>query len=241
MEPTCQTCGDVLVSESTPCYRCFPVSNPQINQSPSTKSPKLYGQRNFKVNTDVVYALSKRFNVPPILIVIISILFWPLGIVLLIITYGGTRLLKILILGLVGFLVGGLIGFSLRPSYPFIGQLSFDVVIGSNLHTLDEFLVPLARESFNYMVTGAVIGSIGGLILGFVLSQKKDTYKSLPEKRVENHPAPPKTVELGNTSEQVEAVLGQPEKIVNLGGKVIHIYKDMKVIYIDGKVLDVQL
>lgn len=49
-----------------------------------------------------------------------------------------------------------------------------------------------------------------------------------------------KTISLGQTPEQVEAIIGKPDKIVNLGPKVTYIYKDMKVIFQDGKVSDVQ-
>ena len=48
------------------------------------------------------------------------------------------------------------------------------------------------------------------------------------------------TVELGQTPEQVEAALGKPETVVNLGAKKTYIYKTMKVIFQDGKVADVQ-
>ncbi len=49
-----------------------------------------------------------------------------------------------------------------------------------------------------------------------------------------------KTIELGQTPEQVEAILGKPDRIVDLGQKKIYVYKDMKVIFMDGKVADVQ-
>jgi len=52
--------------------------------------------------------------------------------------------------------------------------------------------------------------------------------------------APPKTIELGQTRDQVVEALGQPEKIVNLGSKQIYVYKDMKVTFLNGKVSDVQ-
>jgi len=52
--------------------------------------------------------------------------------------------------------------------------------------------------------------------------------------------AQPATIEPGQTIDQVVGVLGQPEKIVNLGKKQIYIYKDLKIIFIDGKVSDVQ-
>lgn len=52
--------------------------------------------------------------------------------------------------------------------------------------------------------------------------------------------APPKTIALGQTTDQVVAILGQPQKIVNLGVKQMYFYPDMKVIFTNGKVTDVQ-
>jgi hypothetical protein len=52
--------------------------------------------------------------------------------------------------------------------------------------------------------------------------------------------APPKTIALGQTTDQVVAILGQPQKIVNLGAKQMYFYPDMKVIFTNGKVTDVQ-
>ncbi|MGC1256972.1 MAG: hypothetical protein WA867_15540, partial [Candidatus Acidiferrales bacterium] len=53
-------------------------------------------------------------------------------------------------------------------------------------------------------------------------------------------PAPPATVEIGQTPDQVTAILGQPEKIINLGAKQIYVYKDLKVTFVKGKVTDAQ-
>ena len=52
--------------------------------------------------------------------------------------------------------------------------------------------------------------------------------------------APPATVEIGQTTDQVTAILGQPEKIINLGAKQIYVYKDLKVTFVKGKVTDAQ-
>jgi hypothetical protein len=52
--------------------------------------------------------------------------------------------------------------------------------------------------------------------------------------------APPKTIALGQSKDEVAAALGQPQKIVNLGAKEIYIYPDMKVTFVNGKVADVQ-
>jgi hypothetical protein len=53
-------------------------------------------------------------------------------------------------------------------------------------------------------------------------------------------PAEPQTIQLGQSTDDVVAALGQPEKIVNLGAKQIYVYKDLKVTFLKGKVSDVQ-
>lgn len=51
---------------------------------------------------------------------------------------------------------------------------------------------------------------------------------------------PPKTISLGQTKDEVVAILGQPQKVVKLAAKEMLYYPDMKVILIDQKVTDVQ-
>jgi hypothetical protein len=53
-------------------------------------------------------------------------------------------------------------------------------------------------------------------------------------------PPPPQQIEKGQTTDQVVAAIGQPDKIVNLGAKQIYVYKDIKVTFLNGKVSDVQ-
>jgi len=53
-------------------------------------------------------------------------------------------------------------------------------------------------------------------------------------------PPQPKTISAGETKDQVVAILGQPQKVVTLGKKEIDYYPDMKVIFVQGKVSDVQ-
>jgi uncharacterized membrane protein YgcG len=50
----------------------------------------------------------------------------------------------------------------------------------------------------------------------------------------------PQTIQLGMTTDQVQQALGTPTKIVNLGPKQIYVYKDLKVTFFGGKVVDVQ-
>jgi hypothetical protein len=52
--------------------------------------------------------------------------------------------------------------------------------------------------------------------------------------------ADPVNIEKGMTTDQVVAAMGQPDKKVNLGAKQMYYYKDMKVIFLSGKVSDVQ-
>ncbi len=52
--------------------------------------------------------------------------------------------------------------------------------------------------------------------------------------------AEPVSIEKGMTTDQVEAAMGKPDKKVTLGTKQIYYYKDMKVIFLSGKVSDVQ-
>ena len=51
---------------------------------------------------------------------------------------------------------------------------------------------------------------------------------------------PPPTIQLGQTIDDVTNLLGTPTKVVNLGVKQIYIYKDMKVVFLRGRVADVQ-
>jgi hypothetical protein len=51
---------------------------------------------------------------------------------------------------------------------------------------------------------------------------------------------PPVTIQIGQSLQDVEGALGQPEKKVNLGAKQIYVYKDLKITFVDGKVSDVQ-
>lgn len=61
-----------------------------------------------------------------------------------------------------GALIGGFVGFLVRPSVPLVGQLPSDVVLtrGAALTGLDIILKHSAETSFNYVLAGAVIGGV---------------------------------------------------------------------------------
>ena len=52
--------------------------------------------------------------------------------------------------------------------------------------------------------------------------------------------APPKTISLGQTVDEVVANFGQPTKKAKVGNKDIYYYPDIKVTFVNGKVSDVQ-
>lgn len=52
--------------------------------------------------------------------------------------------------------------------------------------------------------------------------------------------AAPMRIELGYTTDQVVACMGQPDKVVKLGAKEIYVYKDLKITFLNGKVSDVE-
>jgi hypothetical protein len=92
---------------------------------------------------------------------------------------------------------------------------------------------------------GAALLIVGGIISAVGFSQFMSTQPTPPPapttQPVVTQSASPKSVEIGNTTDEIQSVMGQPDKIINLGARVIHVYKDMKIIYVDGKVSDVQL
>jgi hypothetical protein len=52
--------------------------------------------------------------------------------------------------------------------------------------------------------------------------------------------APPATVSLGMTTDQVTGILGQPKNIMDLGAKKIYVYPELKITFQDGKVSNME-
>jgi hypothetical protein len=52
--------------------------------------------------------------------------------------------------------------------------------------------------------------------------------------------APPPTISIGESSSQVLQAMGMPQQMIDLGSKKTYIYKNMKVVFVDDKVSDVQ-
>lgn len=56
----------------------------------------------------------------------------------------------------------------------------------------------------------------------------------------DSSPVTPKTVALGQTKGQVVTILGQPQRVAEVGPKEIDYYPEMKVIFVNGTVSDIQ-
>lgn len=67
---------------------------------------------------------------------------------------------------LAGSVVGGYIGFLMRPAVLLVGQLPLAVVIsrGVFLRDLDRLLLPTAQASFNSMLGGAILGAVAAIL-----------------------------------------------------------------------------
>jgi hypothetical protein len=85
-------------------------------------------------------------------------------------------------LGAVGFVLGGLLGFVLRPSVFLIGQLPLGTVLtrGGNLQGMDELLVPAAQSSFNLMVVVALVGAAIGVGVAAFLDKQSASSRRRP-------------------------------------------------------------
>jgi hypothetical protein len=77
---------------------------------------------------------------------------------------------------------------------------------------------------------------------GFLETAGFDRVKTVVDQllRPEAEATAPKVIALGQTREQVEVVMGRPDRIFDLGARVIYMYKDVKIVFVDGRVADVQ-
>jgi hypothetical protein len=71
-------------------------------------------------------------------------------------------------------------------------------------------------------------------------AQEQDVLGQAGQNAPPTNSAPPVTIDIGQTIAEVVARLGNPDRIANLGQKQTYFYKDMKVIFMDGRVTDVQ-
>ena len=95
-------------------------------------------------------------------------------------------------LGIIGAIIGAIIGFLFRPAVPLVGQLDLMTVLsrGSNLSGVDRLLVSVAESSFNYLMLGAAIGGVVGLIGGFMYASTSRETKERLAKQIKEAQVP---------------------------------------------------
>ena len=131
-------------------------------------------------------------------------------------------------------------------------KISFTVVSCDSCNGVDpptsmkgQVIFQFAKGYLEKADVGAVENAIGQV---FSISNDTQAQSNQPQAQPEQQqPAPqeeaqpePQTIQLGQTTDEVQAALGKPEKIVNLGPKQIYVYKDLKITFMNGKVADVQ-
>ncbi len=72
-------------------------------------------------------------------------------------------------------MLGGGVGYLLRPAVPLIGQLPFNVIIadGKNLHGLERLARPYAQQSLECVIAGALVGGMLGLITSYLYNLRQ--------------------------------------------------------------------
>jgi len=70
--------------------------------------------------------------------------------------------------------------------------------------------------------------------------QEQDVLGQAGQITVSPASAGPVTIAVGQTIADVVAQVGNPGRIADLGQKKTYFYKDMKIVFVDGKVSDVQ-
>ncbi|HET6763440.1 MAG TPA: hypothetical protein VFH27_07200 [Longimicrobiaceae bacterium] len=119
-----------------------------------------------------------------------------------------------------------------------------DVAVGDNqillrMLTSDVSSIAVAGNTRQTRYTGTVTVDFPR---GYLATASADSVMAKLGELVKTEAAAsaPASIGLGQTPAQVEAALGRPNSVINLGAKVIYVYASMKVIFQDGKVADVQ-
>jgi hypothetical protein len=79
------------------------------------------------------------------------------------------------VLALAGLVVGGLLGFQMRPAVMFIGQLPFETVMtrGAGLTGIDQIMRSTAQQSFNVLLVGALAGGFVGFGVAYLANNRR--------------------------------------------------------------------
>jgi len=123
-----------------------------------------------------------------------------------------------------------------------------------NLRSLVIFVFP--RGYLSQATADEVIGAIDTLLTAVpvsdptanVITKPAVSNTGLPSKQVAPPSASPPTgqppeiatIKIGMTCDEVQKLLGKPQSIVDLGAKLIYVYPNLRVLFMNGKLTDVQ-
>jgi hypothetical protein len=88
------------------------------------------------------------------------------------------------------------------------------------------------KEYLEKAEAGTVENAIGQV---FSIGNDTQSQSNQPQGQQEQAQPDPQTIQLGQSRDEVQAALGKPEKIVNLGPKQLYVYKDLKITFVNGK------
>ncbi|HCE69219.1 MAG: hypothetical protein A2X82_00720 [Geobacteraceae bacterium GWC2_55_20] len=122
------------------------------------------------------------------------------------------------------------------------GISSGDDYVELNLFTVKTFVVtgsgtrgptPLqATTRFRYD------GGLAGVSSRQVMNDIAHWFRTEEEARRAPDGTATRTIRLGQTRDEVVAIFGAPEKEILLGSKTVLVYRDVKVVFVDGRVTD---
>jgi hypothetical protein len=116
-----------------------------------------------------------------------------------------------------------------------------DDLVRFAISTVDEEQVMYRGNTVNTRFFGAILLPFGEKAMPTVTpEQVAAALKPVLGTEDEVAASQTKTVSLDQTPEQVKEILGAPDKVIDLKTKVTWVYKDMKVVFVNGKVSDVQ-
>lgn len=120
-------------------------------------------------------------------------------------------------------------------------QAQMDVVIAQLEASLQNAPTPEAQARIRAMIERLKARQ------GLAAAPPAPPAAEVPPPPIAPPPPPPpdpvvetKSLEAGQTKDQVVAILGQPEKTFKIGTKEIYQYKDIKVTFVNGKMTDAQ-
>jgi hypothetical protein len=83
-------------------------------------------------------------------------------------------------------------------------------------------------------------GEVSFLIDGEVKSYARSEVLKIAFGSVETKPPAHEKITVGQTIDEVTALLGQPTRIVDVGAKKVYVYTDFKITFVEGKVTAVE-